>query len=306
MPKGNLRLTITDLKGQPVRSRVEIDLKRESGESGTGGDVMKVSINMGTATDLTITGITCRGGPGTMYRVTATMPHHRPYSFFQLIREATDNSPSDDIEFWVKPGDVKKIDAPGFGALDARLQKILNDADMHVAKPQDEDLKKKKGATLYDALGPLRKACLLNIARKASHATADNCFPDIRELLLCRQDRFFARVDESLPARLRDSLVYKSAPETLHEPLPGFRLAEGSLKSRDAHANLQITFMREIPTGSLAADIDIDESSGIEHGFEVIENAVFNKRTNPYLIREFMLSADFQNHSLDPGYGLVF
>ena len=43
-------------------------------------------------------------------------------------------------------------------------------------------------------------------------------------------------------------------------------MAEGSFKSRDAHANLQITFMREIATGALAADIDIDESSGIEHG----------------------------------------
>jgi hypothetical protein len=83
-------------------------------------------------------------------------------------------------------------------------------------------------------------------------------------------------------------------------------MAECSFKSRDAHANLQITFMREIATGELAADIDIDESSGIEHGLEVIRNATFRQRTNPYLIREFLLSADPIARSLDPGYQFRF
>jgi hypothetical protein len=113
-------------------------------------------------------------------------------------------------------------------------------------------------------------------------------------------------VDPTMPERLRQSSTFKSAPASLHEPLPGFQLAEGSFKTRDAHANLQVTFMRHTQTGNLAADIDIDESSGIEHGFEVIRNAVFRKRTSPYLIREFMLSADLLEHTLDPGYGFVF
>jgi hypothetical protein len=79
-----------------------------------------------------------------------------------------------------------------------------------------------------------------------------------------------------------------------------------SFKTRDAHANLQVTFMQQVETGRLAADIDIDESSGIEHGFEVIRNAIFKKRTNPYLIHEFMLSADLKKRTLDPGYEFVF
>ena len=123
---------------------------------------------------------------------------------------------------------------------------------------------------------------------------------------MCRQDRFFARVDSNFPQLLRESPLFKSAPETLHDPLPGFQLAEGSFKSRDAHANLQVTFMRHTATNELAADIDIDESSGIEHGFEVIHNAVFRSRTNPFLIREFLLSADPINKSLDPGYRFRF
>ena len=64
--------------------------------------------------------------------------------------------------------------------------------------------------------------------------------------------------------------------------------------------------MRDKGNGALAADIDVDESSGIEHGFEVIHNAVFRSRTNPFLIREFLLSADPLGKSLDPGYTFRF
>ena len=67
-----------------------------------------------------------------------------------------------------------------------------------------------------------------------------------------------------------------------------------------------MTFQQEIGTDVLAADIDIDESSGIEHGFEVIRNATLNKRTNPYLIREFMASADRIKQTLTPPFSFTF
>ena len=306
MAKGDVEIQITDLSGEPVQGRVEVDFSRFPGEAGTGGEAMEVRANLGTDTDLTITGITCRGGPGTIYQVTTSAPHYRDYSFFQLIREKVVTTASDDVQFWVKPGDVKNILAPGFDDLSAPVRAILANADMRAVKPEDRDLLGSSGASLYDKLGPLRKACLLNIVKKAGHASSDNCFPFVGALLLCRQDRFFAMVDSSLPERLRNSPKYKSAPETLHEPLAGFELAEGSFKTRDAHANLQVTFMRHTLTGDMAADIDIDEASGIEHGFEVIRNAVFRNRTNPYLIREFLLSADLSEHTLDPGYRFVF
>jgi hypothetical protein len=37
----------------------------------------------------------------------------------------------------------------------------------------------------------------------------------------------------------------------------------------------------------------------------VFRNAVFKKRTNPFLIREFMLASAVEV-SLDPGYNFVF
>ena len=109
-----------------------------------------------------------------------------------------------------------------------------------------------------------------------------------------------------MPEFLLRSPVFGSADPALHTPLTGFELTGQSAKSNDAHANLQVTLMRHTATAQLAADIDIDESSGIKHGLEVIRNAVFNQRTNPYLIHEFLLAADRREHTLDPGYGFLF
>jgi hypothetical protein len=307
MPQGDLLVQITDMAGDPMRERIEIDLQPVSGPAGAGGERMSLDVKMGTAIHLTITGILCRGGVGTQYRVLVTSDHHRPYSFFQNIRDARVNTASDDVAFWVKPGDVKNIRAPKFDDLNIHGGRLLDTAVMTTVRPEDNDLAGLRGKALYQRLGPLRQACFLNLLKKAGHpATAANCLPMLQSLALCRQDRFFVLVDDALPEHLRQSPLYKSAPNQLHEPLKGYQLTEGSFKTRDAHANLQVTFMRNGITGQLAADVDIDEAAGIEHGFEVIGNAIFNKRTNPYLIREFMLAADPLEHTLDPGYRFLF
>jgi len=306
MPKGDLVIQITDLNGKPLGSRVELDFERFSGDLGTGGDSMHVALDTGSAKNFRITGLPCRGGPGTMYRVQASTSHYRDYSFFQSIQENLANPAADDIEFWVKPADVRDIRAVSFNALPDQVQTILTRAEMRRQADEDGDLLGESGASLYDKLGPLRRACLLNIMKKAGDSTSDNCLPSIEALLICRQDRFFAFVDSGLQDRLQRNPKYKSAESTLHTPIKGFQMTGRSFKTRDPHANLQVTFMKHVDTGRMAADIDIDESSGIEHGFEVIRNATFKKRTNPFLIHEFLLSADLKNLSLDPGYKFAF
>ena len=305
MATGSLEIQITDMAGNPMGARVDIDFTPVSGLPGTGGQRMDVSSNMGSSTDLAISGIVCRGGPGSMYELLATVPHYRPYGFFQSIQEGT-NTAADDVEFWVKPGDVTGIKGPGFADLASRVRGMLTGAQMVADKPQDKDLVGLSGAALYAKLGPLRQAGLLNIVKKASHVSADGCLAQFGELLVCRQDRMFAMVDAALPAQLRGSPNFKSADSSLHQPLDGFEMTGESFKSRDAHANLQVTFQRRLADGALLKDIDIDESSGIEHRLEVIRNAVFQNKTNPYLIREFLLSADPLEHTLDPGYRFVF
>jgi hypothetical protein len=305
MAAGALALRLTDLTGKPVRN-ISVEFRRFSGEPGTGGETMHVTL-AGPDPDLLVNGITCRGGVGTMYEVSADAEHYRRYGFFQLIQEDRVNTASDVVEFWVKPGDVRDIKAPSYSDLSARARKILSDAEMMAVKEEDEDLLNLKGEDLYRRLGPLRKACFLNlIAKAADDTTTGGCVSKILAVLLCRQDRFFARVNASLPEILRQSALFRTAPKTLHSALPGFELTGESFKSKDAHANLQVTFMRDKGNGALVADIDIDESSGIEHGFEVIHNAVVKSRTNPFLIHEFLLSADPVGKSLDPGYAFLF
>lgn len=306
MPKGNLVVQLADMAGHLLKGRVEIDLRRVQGSPGAGGENMEVSVT-GPVGELTITGIACQTGPGTMYEVRVTSPHYKPYAFFQLIQENRDNPASDDVELWVRPGDVAGIDHKGLDALPPEGLTMLSQATMIVDRPEDRDLVGLSGLSLYQHMGPLRRACLLNILKKASDATtADNCLPAFRDLLIVRQDRLFARVAPGLRDQLRKGAMFKSAPGALHEPPPGFSTPLESFKSKDAHANLQVTFMTELATGGLAADIDIDEASGIEHGFEVIRNATFNKRTNPYLIREFLNAADLAKRSLSPDYLFTF
>jgi len=305
MFSGALGLHLTDLAGAPVRN-ISVEFQRFSGEPGTGGETMHVTL-AGPDPDLLINRITCRGGIGTMYEVFAEAEHYRRYGFFQRIQEDRVNTASDVVEFWVKPGDVRDIKAPRFDDLSARARKILGDAEMMAVQDEDRDLLDLRGEALYRQLGPLRKACFLNLITKAADdTTTGGCVSKINGLLVCRQDRFFARVSAGFPEMLRQSRLFGTARQTLHQPLPGFELTGESFKSGDAHANLQVTFMRDKGDGSLAADIDVDESSGIEHGFEVIRNALFRSRTNPFLIREFLLSADPVGKSLAPGYTFRF
>jgi hypothetical protein len=298
---------LTDLAGEPVRGGVSLQLTRLPGEPGTGGQHARVSLAKRDP-DLTVTKVECRGGIGTMYRVRAETPHYRPYVFFQLIQEDRTNPASDDVEFWVKPGDVRDIAATAFDDLPASQKRVLNDATMIEQKIEDRDLLGLSGASLYHALGPLRKACFLNIAAKASHQPSvhENHLPSIRGLLIARQDRCFAWVEANWPDRLRANQRFKSVNGSLHDPPDGFVLTAQSFKSRDAHGNLQVTFMRHVDTGELAADIDIDKAGGIEHGLEVIGNAVLNNRTNPYAVRELLLATDPIGRSLDPGYQFRF
>lgn len=66
MAKGNLVVHLSDMTGALVKGRVEIDLRRVDGSNGAGGANMEVSV-AGPVGTLTVTGIPCQPGPGTMY-----------------------------------------------------------------------------------------------------------------------------------------------------------------------------------------------------------------------------------------------
>lgn len=267
---------------------------------------MTVDLTTPGETEFVVGNLECRGGPGTLYTVQVSARNYRTFGFVQMLMEERINTPTESpIRLVVNPKRVTGIIAPDFPGLPAALRTFLSGASMTAPKAEDSDLAGLAGQALYDALGPLRKACLLNLFKKAGHASSDRCFRFLSVPAVMRQDRCFCAADDRMPEFLRRSEAFGTAPNLLHDPLPGFQL-EDSFKSKDAHANLQVTFQRHKTTGALSADVDIDESSGIQHGLDVLRHAVTGGRTNPYLIREFMLLSDPVEQVLDPGYRFNF
>ena len=125
----------------------------------------------------------------------------------------------------VKPKSVLDITAPSFLRLARKLRDFLGEADMR--KPEDADLFGLSGAALYDSLGPLRKACLFNIFKKAGHTSSDRCDRFMIKPLVLRQNRCFCLVHEDIVMFLNDSTRFKSANGTLHDPLRGFQMLKG-------------------------------------------------------------------------------
>jgi hypothetical protein len=307
MATGGVKCHVTDTLGKSAASDVTIDF--EPAGQAAGGATSEVTFHVTTETVLEVSAIQALGGLGTRYKTTVTTDRFKTYAFFQVVVAGTTSPGTDsEIRLVVKPKRVQDITAPAFSSLHSSLRTFLDNALMQVGqkKFEDEDgeLVGKSGEALYDALGPLRKACLLNLFTKARDASAAKCWSLFRRPLVVRQDRFFCEVAPTTKDVLQGAPEFVSAGTLLHKPLPGYTLVD-SFKSRDPHANLQVTVMHDATTGTFAADVDIDESNGFEHGFEVIRNRV-NGRTNPYLIRELLLLSAQEAGALDPGYRFVF
>jgi hypothetical protein len=69
-----------------------------------------------------------------------------------------------------------------------------------------------------------------------------------------------------------------------------------SFKTRDNYGNLQLTFFSNV--AEWVADIDIDDTAGLEHIFQVVRNKLSGQPTHPYNIHEILVG--YQH--IDPGY----
>ena len=304
MPEGTLRLQVVDLVGDAIDGNVRVRATRAEG--GAGGKPRIGNFQEGKAV-LRLAGIRCQPGAGTTVTVAVMTKNFRRFQLQQRMRANRVNRAAEDpIRLVVDPKKVESITAPSFAQLSSRQRAFLEGAAMLDVQQGDRDLVGLSGSALYDALGPLRKACLLNVLTKARHGSSDGCGRFIRTPLVLRQDRCFCVVDDGMEDLLERSGRFVTAPDALHKPLPGYRMLKRSYKSKDSHANLQVTFMQHRETGTFAADIDIDEASGFRHGLEVIRNKLRNQRTNPYLVRELLLLRTPVGKSLDPKYRFVF
>lgn len=264
MGTSKLRFTLTGLDGAPVEGPFTVTL-RPAGN--TGGTPLEAAFDQPGETDFTVTGLNA-----IPYAVRIESRNYRLYSFFS-------NANPGAIRLAIRPGRVKGILAP---AVRPDLTAIL------------------PAVGFFDTLDALRQACLLNIFAKARHVSTAGSFRFVKTILQLEQDRVFCRVEPEILAFLEGTPArFKTADQTLHKPLKDYRIFK-SFKSKDDHANIQFTLMRQTADGSLAADIDIDEASGFRHGGEVLRNFLTGGKTNPYQIHQLLVLAE-----LDPGYQLL-
>ena len=301
MQASSLTLTLATVQNAPIATPIRIELLPVSGSAG-GQHMRTPEFNLNGATTCRVSGIPSFD-VGTNYQITVDAENYQLTSFFKRLIPG--EQVADALKFLIDPSRVKGINAKPFDELpDARLREILNNSKIQLPN-QGTEL---AGPALYNALEDKQKACLLNIAAKANHTSADSVWALVQSLRRIEQDRCFAFVDGNTETILKASSLYVPAGTFFHEPMPGFTLGN-SFKSKGAHATLQVTLMKN-QDGQVAADIDIDEASGGGHLFEVFRNKVTGGLTNPYQVLELMLLGDPNDSDhltvVDPGYSLIF
>jgi hypothetical protein len=286
--KGKLRLNLVDVFGRRLQERVDVSLRNlhlTHAPVLRGLDASKV-INI---TDLF-------SGPQGVYQITIDPPSYLPVSLFVGVKAG---GPTEEtIPFPVDASKIVSVTFPTFPNLPRELRTLLTNS------PAVFGFENKTGQALYDALDPIRRAGVLNIARKTLAtrlSDTQSVLSLVREVRELRGDRFFAFVDKQLREETKNNVhtgLFHPVSGVLHS-LPaqfqGFTHA-GSFKTGESFGNLQLTFFAM--GDEFVADIDIDDAAGLLHIFQVLRNNFTMNPTHPYNIHQILA----HHQHLDPGY----
>lgn len=279
-----LRLEVLDVYGKPISEKVDVMLRHRVLSQ------FKKKSASGTK-KIDIPGLF--GDPQGAYLLEVDAPAYQFVSDFINMKSSGITSLTRILP--IDPSKVKSVNFPAFSNLDEDLGDLLEKSNSVFT------LEGLKGKALYDALDPIRKAGMLNIAKKTMATGLGNdrsVFSYIQQLRELRGDRFFAVVSRELREETKNSIdegIFHEADQSLHHPPDGFSHA-GSFKTSDRYGNLQLTFFAK--GDEWVADIDIDDAGGLEHVFQVLRNKLSGRPTHPYSIHEILVK--FQQ--LDPGY----
>jgi hypothetical protein len=236
--------------------------------------------------------------PNVVYKVRVFPSKHRPVGRF--VRVPASGESIVEIHYPILPIRVTGVRFPPYEELDVALRAVLEKGNV-----EDHP---EAGRALYEGIGDLERAGLLNIWAKMLRTplsfSQSRVSDFVDALYRVRGDRFFADVTLSLRDLVKTATAagqFDPVPEGLHTPPPGFEHA-GSYKTRDTHGNLQLTFFASTdPPLRFRVDADIDETRGIEHLFEVLQDSLTGRETHPYDVHEILVFAQ----QLDPGYTLT-
>lgn len=239
------------------------------------------------------------------YLVRAFPMRHRPVGQFV---NALPGPKVQEVELFC-PADPQRVTPsfPKYVDLDASLKGVLErsvlerDGSLPPAAPSG-----RPGESLYDSLTVMERAGLFNLFCKMSHVSVGDAtaWSFVRDVYRVRGDRIFVNVTLEFRDRVKNALAgggFKEADSSLHKPPQGFN-SSGSFKTRDHYGNLQLTFFGSASSPlAFKVDADIDDASGIEHAFQVLDHFLTHGNTHPYDIHELLTF--FQR--LDTGYELI-
>lgn len=279
----SLGLRLTNVYGEVIRQPVLVKLvNRQS------GNVKHAQLPTGLATIDQLT--------GGIYQVTVEALAYRPVAAF--VQLPVDQHKQLEMVCPLAVDKIARLELPRYADLGFELQQTLEGSTSVLG------FEGQQGIKLYESLDELRTATLLNIAVKCTATTftsGRHVWSYVMRLRELRQDRCFADVNPELLSEVRNAVGHKlfyEAPFLLHTPPVGYEHA-GSFKTYDQYGNLQVTFFKR--GECTAVDMDIDDASGLEHVFHVLQHHALQQDTHPYDIHQILL----QHQQLDTQYRLV-
>lgn len=290
MPQnGRLRLNLVDVFGRRLQERVDVSFRNL--------DLTHAPVLRGLDASRVINVTDLFSGPQGHYQLTIDPPSYHPVGQFLDIRPGA-NANEETITFPVDIGKVVSVTFPTFPNLTRELRTLLENS------PNVHGVAGGPGEALYDSLDDIRRAGVLNIARKAMATRLNDTqsvLSLVREIREVRGDRFFAFVERQLREETIHNIntgLFHEVSSILHSLPPqfeGFSHA-GSFKTGELFGNLQLTFFRR--GEEFVADIDIDDAGGLGHIFQVLRNHFTGNPTHPYNIHQILV----KHQRLDPGY----
>jgi hypothetical protein len=283
---GTLTVRIRNASREPLSDLVDVDLLTRDGATfrqkrGQRGAVVQE-----------FTGLE----PTQTYTLRVFPMRHRPVQRF--VGLAGKSTGSVEVYCPVRPDRA----TPKFPAYE-RIDKVARDI---LGRSTVESFPGARGAKLYGQLPDQTKAGLLNLVAKMKATRLDDTtsvLDQVESIYRLRGDRLFANVKIGLRDLVIDAnqgSTFRLVSGSLHHPDTDFTTVD-SYKTLDGQGNLQVTFFRSLALPmQYRADIDIDDASGLQHVFDVIEHTIKKGRTHPYDIHQILTF----HQLLDPGYTL--
>lgn len=292
MPQnGSLRLNLVDVFGKRLQERVDISLRNQ--------DLTHAPVLRGLDASKLINITDLFTGTQGHYQVIIDPPSYHPVNQFVNVKSGT-NPTEETVIFPVDITKIVSVTFPTFPNLTRELRMLLTNSQNIPGAGGSI------GEALYNSFDDIRRAGILNIARKTLATRLNDTqsvLSLVKEIREVRGDRFFAIVDRQLREETIHNInsgLFHEVPDIRHSLPPQFE-SEGyvhakSFKTGEDFGNLQLTFFRR--GEDFVADIDIDDAGGFGHIFQVLRNHFTGNPTHPYNIHQILV----RRQRLDPGY----